>query len=64
MKYCPVVFNYLYLDNPEGDIYLCPWMIPQKTCIGNLLKSDIETCYNSNFANELRESIKDQSFRL
>ena len=64
MKYCPVVFNYLYLDNPEGDIYLCPWMIPQKTCIGNLLKSDIETCYNSNFANELRESIKDQSFRF
>lgn len=64
MKYCHRVYDYLYLDNPEGDIYLCPWMIPKKTCIGNLIRNDIEACYNSDFAKELRASIKDQSFRF
>lgn len=64
MKYCPKVYNYLYLDNPDGDIWLCPWMRPGQGCIGNLLHSDIETCYNSDHAKELRESIKDQSFRF
>lgn len=64
MKYCPRVYNYLYLDNPEGDIWLCPWMRPGQACIGNLLQSDIDTCYNSERARELRESIKDQSFRF
>lgn len=64
MKYCPQVYKYLYLDNPEGDICLCPWMIPGPSCIGNLLQSDIESCYNSEHAKELRDSIKDQSFRF
>ncbi len=64
MKYCPQVYKYLYLDNPEGDVWLCPWMVHSKSCIGNLLQSDIETCYNSDTANELRASIKDQTFRF
>lgn len=64
MKYCPRVYNYLYLDDTEGNIFLCPWMNPSQACIGNLLQSDIDTCYNSDIAKTLRESIKDQSFRF
>jgi len=63
MKYCPRVYNYLYLDNPEGDIWLCQWMTQDKGRIGNLLEGDVETYYNSEYCAELRGSIKDQSFR-
>lgn len=65
MKYCARPYEYLYLADDTGDIYLCPWMyrVNRESSIGNLLKDDIETCYNSDFANELRNSIEDQSFR-
>lgn len=62
MKYCSRPYNYLYIDNDFGDIMLCPWMEPGTTLIGNLVQSQIEDCYNSNKANELRASIEDQSF--
>ncbi len=64
MKYCPRVYDYLYLDDPEGKIWLCPWMQQHEGVIGNLLESDIESCYNSEHAAKLRESVKDQSFRF
>lgn len=64
MKYCPRVYNYLYLDNPEGSIWLCQWMNHEQGIIGNLINDDLDTCYNSEHAAELRKSIKDQSFRF
>jgi hypothetical protein len=37
-------------------------MIPTTASIGNLLTTDIDECYNSEFANKLRASIENQSF--
>ena len=63
MKFCSLMYKYLYLDNYQGNIALCPWMEPQKACIGNLLKDKIEDAYNSEYANYLRSTMDDQSFR-
>lgn len=63
MKYCSMMHDYLYLDNYEGRIALCPWMEPSKACIGNLMKDEIEDAYNSDYANYLRSTMDDQSFR-
>jgi len=63
MKYCSRPFDYLLVEE-GGDIYLCPWMkrLQKETCIGNLVNDDIDSCYNSTFANELRASIEEQTF--
>ena len=63
MKYCHRMYEYLYLDNYEGNIAICPWMEPDKACIGNLMKDEIENAYNSDYANYLRSTMDDQSFR-
>ncbi len=63
MKYCHQFYDYLYLDHYNGQIYLCPWMIPQETCIGNLNHDSIEDAYHSDFANHLRATMDDQTFR-
>ena len=63
MKYCHMMQDYLYLDNYEGGIALCPWMDPSKSCIGNLMKDEIEDAYNSDYANYLRSTMDDQTFR-
>lgn len=64
MKYCHMMHDYLYLDNYEGNIAMCPWMEPTKACIGNLMKDGIEEAYNSDYANYLRSTMDDQSFKF
>lgn len=63
MKYCYMMHDYLYLDNYEGGIAMCPWMDPKKSCIGNLMQDKIEDAYNSDYANYLRSTMDDQTFR-
>jgi len=64
MKYCSFFHEYLYVDNNEGCICLCPWMEPKKASIGNLMKDDIAKAYNSEYANFLRSTMDDQSFKF
>lgn len=59
MKYCERPFNYLYI-RPSGTVRMCGWMTKP---IGNLLEDDLETIWNSEAAQDVRESIKDGSFR-
>lgn len=42
---------------------MCPWMEPNKGKIGNVLNDKIEDIVNSGYAEQLRESMHDQSFR-
>lgn len=63
MRYCHMMHNYLYLDNYEGNITMCPWMEPTKSSIGNLMEDEIEDAYNSHYANYLRSTMDDQSFK-
>lgn len=63
MKYCHMMYDYLYLDNYEGNIAMCPWMEPTRASIGNLMKDEIEDAYNSDYANYLRSTMDDQSFK-
>ena len=58
-----MMHNYLYLDNYEGNITMCPWMEPTKSSIGNLMEDEIEDAYNSDYANYLRSTMDDQSFK-
>lgn len=64
MKYCHQFYDYLYIDNNEGNICLCPWMEPKNACIGNLFKDKVEEAYNSDYANYLRSTMDDQTFRF
>ena len=62
MKFCNRFYEYLYIDDNEGGIYLCPWMEPGNSSIGNLMSDDIEEAYNSDRANYLRSTMDGQSF--
>ena len=62
MKFCPYFYEYLYIDNNEGNICLCPWMEPSMASIGNLMTDDVDEAYNSEYANSLRSTMDDQSF--
>ena len=64
MKYCPRFYEYLYVDNNEGYICVCPWMEPKNAFIGNLMKDDIAEAYNSEYANFLRKTMDEQSFKF
>jgi hypothetical protein len=64
MKYCHRFYDYFYIDNPGGGIWLCPWMEPSKSCIGNILTDNVIDAYNSEYANFLRSTMDDQSFRF
>ena len=63
MKYCSRVYDYLYIDNYEGNLCICPWMEPMNAKIGNILTDNIEDVYNSDYSNYLRSTIEDQSFK-
>ena len=63
MKYCAFFHEYLYVDNNFGNICICPWMEPQAASIGSLITDDILEAYNSKYANQLRETMDDQSFK-
>lgn len=63
MKYCHLFYDYLYVDNSEGNICFCPWMDPKYSCIGNLNHDKIENAYNGDYANHLRSTMDDQTFK-
>lgn len=63
MKYCSRFYNYLYFDHYNGDVWMCPWMEPNKGKIGNVLNDKVEDIVNSEHAEQLRGSMHDQSFR-
>lgn len=62
MKYCYRPFEYLYLDHYNGDVYLCPWMEPNITAIGNLLEEDLDTIWHGEKAEALRETARNGSY--
>ena len=64
MKFCHLFYDYLYIDNNDGNICLCPWMEPKNACIGNLIHDGIEEAYNGDYANFLRSTMDDQTFRF
>lgn len=59
MKYCARPFQHLYI-RPSGTVRLCGWMTKP---IGNLLENDLETIWNGEAARDIRESIRDGSYR-
>lgn len=59
MKYCSRPFRYLFI-RPSGTVRLCGWMTKP---IGNLLENDLETIWNGEAARDVRESIRDGSYR-
>ncbi len=59
MKYCERVFRHLYII-PNGNVFLCSWNTKP---IGNILKQDLKQIWNSDEAEEIRDSIRDGSFR-
>lgn len=59
MKYCSKPFRFLYI-RPSGTVRMCGWMTKP---IGNLLENDLETIWNSEAALDVRESIRDGSYR-
>lgn len=63
MKYCKFGYQHLYLDHYNGDVYICPWMDPKTTCIGNIIKEDIDKIWKGKNAEFLRKSFKDNSFK-
>lgn len=62
MKYCTLAYENLYFDTYNGEVYLCPWMDPKISCIGNILEDDLGTLWNSDIAQKLRDSHTDNSF--
>ena len=62
MKFCHRFYEYLYIDDNEGGLYLCPWMEPGNSSIGSLMFKSIDEAYNSDHANYLRSTMDDQSF--
>ena len=59
MKYCEKPFKYVYIM-PNGNVFLCGWSTKP---VGNLLKQTLEEIWNGDTAKEIRESIRDNSFR-
>ena len=64
MKYCQQFYDYLSIDNNNGNICLCPWMEPQNACIGNLTCDRVEEAYNGDYATFLRSTMDDQTFQF
>ena len=64
MKYCHRPFDFLYLDHFNGDAYLCPWMEPNKSCIGNILNESIDEVWNGERAEYFRAQIKKGDYSI
>lgn len=58
MKFCPRPFNYLYV-RPDGDITMCGW---NDMVIGNILKEDLYKIWNGKKAQQVRQSIINESY--
>ena len=63
MKYCKYAYNYLYFDTYKGDVMLCPWMDPKCGVIGNIFENDIDTLWNSEAAQKLRDAHTQNCFK-
>lgn len=59
MKYCERPFKHVYIM-PNGNVFLCSWTTKP---IGNLLEQSLEEIWNGPIAEEIRESVRDNSFR-
>lgn len=64
MKFCSWPFEYLYLDNFDGLVWLCPWMKRDYAVIGNLFESDIHDIWKSEQAIETRSEILKGNFDI
>lgn len=62
MKYCNFPFEYLYLDHYNGQVYLCPWMEPHTSAIGNILNDDLSDIWRGEKAEALRATVRDGSY--
>lgn len=60
MKYCALPFKGLYVY-PNGDVRVCGWTYQ---CIGNLLEEDLDTIWHGEKVEQIRESVRDGSFKL
>lgn len=60
MKFCDRPFNSLHLD-PNGGCRLCAWTDAN---LGNLVEQSLETVWNSENANKIREAIRHGNFEF
>lgn len=58
MKFCERPFNSTYMA-PDGEVWPCSWM---HCILGNLYDSDLSEIWNSEAAQQARETITDGSF--
>lgn len=63
MKYCHYGFEYLYLDNYLGDVYICPWMEPEVCKIGNLLEKSLDEIWHGEIAENFRNMFRENCFK-
>lgn len=63
MKYCKRAYEYLYLDNDKGDVYICPWMEPEVTKIGNLVDEDFEKIWHGEKAEYYRNLFREGCYK-
>ena len=62
MKYCDRPFNYIYFDHYNGNVFLCPWMDPTSSSIGNILTSDFEEIWHGQEAERFRNGFRSGNF--
>lgn len=63
MKYCKRPYTYLYVDNDLGDVYICPWMEPRITKIGNLVEEDLDKIWRGEKAEYFRNLFREGCYK-
>lgn len=63
MKYCSRVFDYVYLDHFNGDVWICQWMEQdRKYIIGNILEQNFADIWNGKKAEQVRDMFRQGDF--
>lgn len=60
IKFCDRPFNSIHLD-PNGGCRLCAWT---NANLGDLVQEDLETVWNSENANKIREAVKKGNYEF
>lgn len=54
MKICERAMNFVFVDNPEGNVGVCSWTEDGHS-VGNLMENPLNEIYNNAAANEVRQ---------
>ena len=55
MKYCNRFYDYIYFDHYNGNMFICPWMDPKTSSIGNIIEQDFDEIWHGEKAERLRD---------